>query len=179
MTQRNKLRSFLRLLFLGLLIAVFAAPLAAQINPAEIREPHLRTIEKAYFPQLVALNRAILAVKYPFPFVPSPYVGLDPGQQVGADTRGLEFVRFHGRVVLKISGNYNAAYNSTLMTRNERASRTFQDVVAPIFQRGWSATPSASRLPITSAFAPRIPISRARRFWWPYSTGMTPSLSHM
>jgi len=64
----------------------------------------------------------------------SRVVGLDPSQQMEADTRGLEFKRFKDRVVLKATGNYNAAYSSKQWTRNERAARTFRDVFLPLLQ---------------------------------------------
>ena len=53
----------------------------------------------------------------------SRYVGLDPKSQAGIDTRGVEFVKFHDRVVLKISGNYNAAFNSDRLSQNQRVNR--------------------------------------------------------
>jgi hypothetical protein len=59
-------------------------------------------------------------------------VGLDPKQEAGTDSRGIEFVNFHNRVLLKISGNYNAAYNPDLLTQNERAAHVFSEVVSPI-----------------------------------------------
>jgi hypothetical protein len=84
--------------------------------------------------RLKAANQQITKARFPFPFNLNRVVGLDPSQQVGADTRGLEFVRFKDRVVLKATGNYNAAYDSKQFTRNERAARTFRDVILPILQ---------------------------------------------
>ena len=46
----------------------------------------------------------------------------------------MEFRRFKDRVILKATGNYNAAYDSTKFTRNERAAHTFRDVFLPILQ---------------------------------------------
>lgn len=106
----------------------------AQVSPAEIKNPDLKAAEAKYLPQLKTLNRAINATQFPFSFYLSRYVGLDPAKQAEADSRGLEFVRFHERAVLKITGNYNAAYNADLLSRNERADRTFQDVVVPILK---------------------------------------------
>jgi hypothetical protein len=111
-----------------------AARAAAQVSPDEIINPELKALEQTYFPQLLALHRQIGAAKFPFSFVLSRYVGLDPDKQDGADSRGLEFVRFHERIVLKVTGNYNAAYNTNLLTQNERASRTFQDVLVPMLR---------------------------------------------
>ena len=106
----------------------------AQVSPAEIKNPDLKAAEAKYFPQLKSLNREISATQFPFSLYLSRYVGLDPAKQPEADSRGLEFVRFHDRAVLKITANYNAAYNADLLSQNERASRTFQDVVVPILK---------------------------------------------
>jgi hypothetical protein len=106
----------------------------AQVSPAEIKNPDLKAAETKYFPQLKTLNREISATQFPFSIYLSRYVGLDPAKQPEADSRGLEFVRFNNRAVLKITANYNAAYNADLLSQNQRASRTFQDVVVPILK---------------------------------------------
>ena len=111
-----------------------ASSTLAQVSPAEIRNPQLKAAEEKYFEQLKDLNRDIRSEKFPFPFLLSRYVGLDPEQQEGADTRGLEFVLFHNRMLLKVTGNYNAAYQAERLTENERAAHTFQDVIVPILQ---------------------------------------------
>ena len=118
------------------LIAVLlvARPATAQINPNEIRDPDLKALEKQYFQELKSLNQSIAHMHFPFAFYLSRYVGLEPSKQAEADSRGIEFVKFRDRTVLKITGNYNAAYNSDKFTRNERAARTFQDVVLPILK---------------------------------------------
>ena len=107
---------------------------AAQVSPNEILDPQLKALEKEYFAQLKAVNQEIAKTQFPFPFNLNRVVGLDPSQQIEADTRGLEFRRFKDRVILKATGNYNAAYDSKQFTRNERAARTFRDVFLPIFQ---------------------------------------------
>lgn len=106
----------------------------AQVSPNEILNPQLKALEKQYFAQLKIINQEIAKMNFPFPFYLSRVVGLDPSQQVEADTRGLEFKRFRDRVTLKATGNYNAAYDSKQFTRNERAARTFRDVFLPILQ---------------------------------------------
>ena len=124
--------------FRHLLFAICLLPLlsagegSSQVSPAEILSPQLKAAERKYLPQLQSLNQAIASTKFPFPFVVSRYVGLDPKNQTGTDTRGVEFVKFHDRVVLKISGNYNAAFNSDRLTQNQRVDRVFNDVVVPI-----------------------------------------------
>jgi hypothetical protein len=107
---------------------------AAQVSPNEILDPQLKSLEKEYFPQLKTINQEIARTNFPFPFNLNRVVGLDPVQQIEADTRGLEFWRFKDRLILKATGNYNAAYDSKQFTRNERAARTFRDVFLPILQ---------------------------------------------
>ena len=119
------------LVFAGLVYSGGASQAGAQVSPNEILNPTLSGLEKDNFPQLKTIIRRSPSA-FPFPFYLSRFVGLDPAQQVEADTRGLEFVRFKDRIVLKATGNYNAAYSSKQFTRNERASRTFRDVVLPI-----------------------------------------------
>ncbi len=106
----------------------------SQVSPAEITSPQLRSLETAYLSQLLSMNQAITAQRFPFPLFLSRYVGLDPKQQTDADPRGLEFVLFHDRPILKISGNYNAAFDSSLLTQNQRASRIFSEAIVPILQ---------------------------------------------
>src|ERR1700686_271730 len=117
---------------LGIAIALSAQSASAQVSPSEILNPDLKALEETYFPQLKALNQSIARTKFPFPFYLSRFVGIDPAQQAEADSRGLEFVRFQDHVILKVTGNYNAAYDTNRMTQNERASNTFRALVLPI-----------------------------------------------
>jgi len=121
-------------LFLAIALAMnFSASRAsAQVSPSEILNPDLKALEETYLQQLKTLNQSIAKSKFPFPFYLSRFVGLDPAKQAEADSRGLEFVRFQDRVILKITGNYNAAYDTNRMTQNERAANTFRTVMLPI-----------------------------------------------
>ena len=126
-----------RLLFAGLAVfwlASGAVSVMAQVSPAEIVNPDLKAAEAQYFPQLKQIGDSITRTKFPFHFSLSRFVGLDPAKQAEADSRGLEFVKFHDRIVLKVTGNYNAAYNAGRLTQNERASRVFHEVVIPMVQ---------------------------------------------
>ncbi len=135
----NLARSSKRL-FTPLSLNILAAMLmmanstSAQISPNEIRDPDLKALEKQYFQELKTLNQNIAHMHFPFVFYLSRYVGLEPSKQAEADSRGLEFVKFRDHTVLKVTGNYNAAYNSNTFTRNERAARTVQDVILPILR---------------------------------------------
>jgi hypothetical protein len=129
------------LLAVGLLLAVCATPASAQVSPNEVLNPDLKALEQTYFQQLIGINQSIAKTKFPFPFYLSRFVGLDPAKQAEADWRGLEFVRFQERAILKVSGNYNAAYDTLRMTQNERAATTFRSVILPILQTVTAALP--------------------------------------
>lgn len=128
LSQRCKFVVWSMLLFLWL------PSLFAQVNPAEIKNPRLKAAEQNYLPQLLALNQAVSEMKFPFKFSLNRYVGLDPKDQIGADTRGLEFVNFHEREVLKFTGNYNAAFNVDSLTPNQRATRVLNEVILPMLR---------------------------------------------
>ena len=105
----------------------------AQVSPAEILNPKLKAVEQKYLPQLESLRRTIEETRFPFSFVLTRYVGSDSEKGL-VDTRGLEFVNFQDLMLLKVSGHYQAAFDSGQLTQNQRADRTVQDVVVPILQ---------------------------------------------
>jgi len=121
--------------FLNLAIVLLAASSAVgQVSPGEIANPNLKAAEQEYLPQIRSLQHAINETQFPFPFILTRYVGLDPSRQASLDTRGIEFVYFQNRILLKTSGFYTAAFNSGQLTANERSSRTFQEVIIPILR---------------------------------------------
>src|SRR6516225_3370536 len=124
-----------------LLLGVCATTGFAQVSPTEILNPDLKALEQTYFQQLIGINQAIAKTKFPLPFYLSRFVGLDPAKQAEADSRGLEFVRFQDRAILKVSGNYNAAYDTLRLTQNERAAATFRSVILPILSVVTAALP--------------------------------------
>jgi hypothetical protein len=116
-------------------LLVLAVPLSlSQVSPSEIINPQLRAVEKTYLKKLVGLSGAVAAIKFPFSFSLSRYAGLDPKDQLATDKRGLEFVRFHDRTILKLTGNYNAAFNADQLTANQRSGRVFNEVILSILQ---------------------------------------------
>lgn len=132
--MRTNLSSYRVLLPVTLLALGCAASARAQVSPAEITNPRLKALEQVYMSELESLNHAISQTKFPFPFVLHRYIGLESKDPMGVDQRGLEFVMFHGRALLKISGNYNAAFNSSSLTQNERACRVLDAIINPILQ---------------------------------------------
>ena len=132
MNCRN--RSVVLVLQTFAIVLVVASSALAQVSPSEIANPNLKAAEQTYLPQLRSLQHAINETQFPLPFVLTRYVGLDPSRQASLDSRGIEFVYFQNRVLLKTSGFYTAAFNSEQLTANERAGRTFQEVVVPILR---------------------------------------------
>jgi hypothetical protein len=128
-------------LAIGLAMSLCTRSSSAQVSQSEILNPDLKALEESYFQQLKTLNQSIAKTKFPFPFYLSRFVGLDPTQQAEADSRGLEFVRFRDRVILKVTGNYNAAYDTGRLTQNERAAGTFRTVVLPVLEQVTAALP--------------------------------------
>jgi hypothetical protein len=105
-----------------------------QVSPDEIKDPQLKSLEKTHLKSLIEMKRAIGKMHFPFEFSLNRYAGLDPKEQAGADQRGLEFVNFHNRTVLKVTGNYNASYDANLLTTNQRTNRVFDEIISPILQ---------------------------------------------
>src|ERR1700680_1500210 len=132
MNWRNRI--FEQALLDRAIVLLAATSVLAQVSPGEIANPKLKAAEQEYLPLLRSLQHAINETKFPFPFILTRYVGLDPGRQASLDTRGIEFVYFQNRVLLKTSGFYTAAFNSEQLTKNERANRTFQEVIVPILR---------------------------------------------
>ncbi|HXJ06255.1 MAG TPA: hypothetical protein VNH65_14215 [Candidatus Acidoferrum sp.] len=138
--RRGSLRGKI-LLAIALVVSFSVRTAIAQVSPSEIQNPDLKALERNYFQLLKTINESIAREKFPFSFYLSRYVGLDPAKQVEADSRGLEFVRFQERVILKVTGNYNAAYDTARLNRNERAASTFRTVVLPILAQVTATLP--------------------------------------
>jgi hypothetical protein len=134
MSRRNPFFAFAQAIFVAAISLTIASSVSAQVAPAEIVNPRLSATEAEYLPQLWSLQIAIGQTQFRLPFVLTRYVGLDPSQQKSLDTRGLEFVYFQNRMLLKTSGFYSAAFDAEQLSSNERASRTFQEVIVPILR---------------------------------------------
>ena len=104
----------------------------AQVSPAEILNPQLKALEQTHLHKLIEINQTVPLLTYQFPFSLSRYIGSDNKSASGIDGRGLEFVNFHDQIVLKVTGNYAAAFDADRLSPNQRSSRVFNDVVYQI-----------------------------------------------
>lgn len=83
---------------------------------------------------LKQLGAAILALPTDYPFYLSRKLDLDQDKQKWADQRSIQFDRYKDKVVLKITGNYFAAYSNEKLNSDQRARQTFLQIVLPILQ---------------------------------------------
>jgi hypothetical protein len=130
----SRLSRLVRATFLAFVLLASAHGVWAQVSPSEILNPQVKALEKDYFTQLIAYNQAIQSLNLPFPFQLRRYVGLSSKADPAPDTRGLQFLKFRNQIILKISGDYRAAFNGRTLTRNQRAARVFEEVVVPILR---------------------------------------------
>ncbi len=143
--RERAFRTALRILAGGILLSTITTAFG-QVSPDEILNPRAKAAEEKYIQPLQSLHRAIEATKFAFPFRLARYLNAKSGQKGALDSSGLEFVYFQDRVVLKISGIYNATFNVGQLSRNQRAGQTFQEAVVPILRL------IASQIPKTTDF---------------------------
>jgi hypothetical protein len=136
------------LVFSTLLLAV-SAP-AQVLAPEEIPDPNLRELQRKYFSELKRITEAAAAHSFPYHFYFSRALDLTEKDQRKNDQRSVQFDRYHDQTVLKITGNYFAAYSTELMKPEERARQTYQDVMLPILR---AAVPALEKADAPQAFA--------------------------
>lgn len=128
------MNSLAKFFVLGLLLGLFGAHAFAQPLTSEGEDPGARRLQAKYHEQLRAMGAAIDNHHFPYRFALSRTLDIAEKDQDKVDQQSIRFERYDGQLVLAITANYFAAYSSDLMNRNERAKKTFEDVVAPILQ---------------------------------------------
>ena len=127
----------------ALLILAAITPLAAQVvSPLEIADADMRTLQQRYLRALQAVAAQVEAHKFPYPFYFSRVLDVDEVKQRQLEQSSIGFARFENQTVLKITGNYYAAYSMPSMDANARARRTFFDVMLPLLQAAVPQFPS-------------------------------------
>jgi len=126
---------------------------AQVLSPQEIRDPEMQALQQKYLPELKAFTEAISSHRFPYHFYFSRTLDLAEKDQQGSDQRSIQFDRFQGKVVLKITGNYFASYSTNLVTPGDRARQTFQDVMLPLLQ---AAVPALAKAGEIQSFALEI-----------------------
>jgi len=139
---------------LATMLTALACHAAAQVlSPAEIADPTIRGLQQTHLDELHAITSALAGHKFPYHFYFSRRLDLSEREQERSDQRSIQFDRFQGQIVLKITGNYFAAYAAERMTNEERARQTYREVMLPIVQAAQSAL---ARAEVPDAFALEI-----------------------
>ncbi len=139
---------------LATILAAFSWYAAAQVlSPAEITDPAMRGLQQSHLEELRAITGALADRRFPYHFYFSRKLDLTERDQARNDQRSIQFDKFQGQTVLKITGNYFAAYSAERMTGQERARQTYRDVMLPILQ---AAAPALAGAEVPDAFALEI-----------------------
>jgi hypothetical protein len=126
---------------------------AQVLAPAEIADPSIRALQQNHLEELHAITAALATHEFPYRFFFSRKLDLTRREQDRNDQRSIQFDKFQGQVVLKITGNYFAAYSTEKMTAEERTRRTYTDVMLPLLQ---AAVPALAHADVPEAFALEI-----------------------
>jgi len=134
-----------------LCLCAFFSVARAQVLPAnEIKDSELSALQARNMDDLKQVGADILKLPTDYPFYLSRKLDLEESKQKWADQRSIQFDRYKDKVVLKITGNYFAAYSAEKMNSDQRARQTFLQIVLPILQ---IAVPHFERNSSFSAYA--------------------------
>ena len=98
------------------LMALSLCASAQVLPPQEIRDPKMRELQQKYQAELKLIAQTALLHSYPYHFYFSRTLDLAEKDQPRNDQRAIQFDRYRDQVVLKITGNYFAAYSTSLRT---------------------------------------------------------------
>jgi hypothetical protein len=116
-----------------LLLAVVAGRTQV-LAPEEIRDPQLRALQEKYRNELKLVPKAAAAHNFPYHFYFSRKLDLEEKDQKQSDQRSVQFDRYQGQVVVKVTGNYFVSYSAGLVKPQERARRTYEGVILPLLE---------------------------------------------
>ena len=135
------------------LLLLAAAGRAQVLAPEEIRDPQLSALQKRYRNELKLIASATAAHHFPYNFYFSRKLDLDENEQKQSDQRSIQFDRYKDRVVLKMTGNYFASYSAELLKPEDRARRTYENVMLPLLR---AAAPALEKADAPQAYALEI-----------------------
>ena len=123
-------------LFLSTIVLVLANLAGtAQVLPlGKVSDPAARLLQQRYNQQLQQLSADLSALHFPYPFYFSQVLDIDEARQKQLPQGSIRFDNFNGRTVLAITGNYYISYSYATVTGNQRARKTYEDVVLPILK---------------------------------------------
>lgn len=117
------------------IIAAMSLSCSAQMLPlGKVTDPGARALQQQYVAQLQQLSTDASKLKFPYHFYFSQALDIDEARQKQLPQGSIHFENFNGQNVLALTGNYYISYSATLMTGNQRARKTYQDVVLPLLK---------------------------------------------
>jgi hypothetical protein len=126
-------RYFVRMLVVALVLGGLSCS-AQVLSLGKVNDPVSKRLQKEYFAQLQQISSDAAALHFPYPFYFSQTLDIDEVRQKQLPQGSIRFDQFNGQTVLAITGNYYISYSSELLNRNQRARKTYEDVVLPLLK---------------------------------------------
>ncbi len=127
----NKARLFSSII----IFALISLSATAQVLPlGKVSDPAARLLQQRHILELQQLSSDLSKVRFPYAFYFSQTLDVDEARQKQLPQGSLHFENFNGQTVLAITGNYYVSYPFTGMTGNERARKTYEDVIFPLLK---------------------------------------------
>jgi hypothetical protein len=126
-----------RLHFLLLILVLGAMNLtgAAQVLPlGKVSDPAARLLQQRHIAQLQQLSADVSKLHFAYPFYFSQTLDIDEARQKQLPNGSIHFDTFNGQMVLAITGNYYISYSAATLTGNQRARKTYEDVIFPLLK---------------------------------------------
>jgi hypothetical protein len=131
-------RYFVRMLVVSL--AFCGASSAQVLSLGKVNDPVSKRLQKQYFAQLQQISTETTTIHFPYPFYFSQALDIDEARQKQLPQGSIRFDQFNGQTVLAISGNYYISYSSSQLNGNQRARKTYEDVVLPLLKAAVART---------------------------------------
>jgi hypothetical protein len=133
-----------------MLLLAAASGWAQVLSPEEIRDSQLRALQQKYRNELKLIPHAIGSRSLPYRFYFSRRMDLEETAQKSSDQRSIQFDRYQGRLVLKITGNYFVSYSDELIKPEDRARLTYETIMLPLLE---AAVHALEKADVPEAFA--------------------------
>jgi hypothetical protein len=131
-------RYFVRMLVVALALGGVSS--AQVLSLGKVNDPASKRLQKQYFAQLQQISTETTTIHFPYPFYFSQALDIDEARQKQLPQGSIRFDQFNGQTVLAISGNYYISYSSSQLNGNQRARKTYEDVVLPLLKAAVART---------------------------------------
>ena len=132
-------RHFVRMLVVTLALGGLSCS-AQVLSLGKVNDPVSKRLQKQYYAQLQQISTETTTIHFPYPFYFSQTLDIDEARQKQLPQGSIRFDQFNGQTVLAISGNYYISYSSSQLNGNQRARKTFEDVVLPLLKAAVART---------------------------------------